>query len=803
MSTDSRSYHDFEEEDSRMNIAQFLRLCAQRWKWFLLSLVAFLAIGFLYILRPQPVYERSAEVLIKDQDQGGSSSMDLAGAFSSLGLFGAKSSVYNELIALRSPAIMSEVVKRLDLTTTYYEKGAFHWNILYGAATPFTVVFDGDKSKRGAIFRAALQPDGTMKLYKFITFSPDGKPIKHDKEIEARIGATVLHTPAGNLMLMPNPNYKGVREEEMTVIVTHTTPMAAINNFCGNLKVDLVDQDAEVIGLKIKDLSPTRAEDILDEMIVVYNEKWIEDKNKLAISTSQFINERLALIEKELGEVDTDISNYKSEHLLTDLQEASSIYMNQAALISDKMLEVSNQLSMAKFMLQYIDNPAKRHDVLPVNTGVGSMVVEQEIPVYNTLLMQRNLLASNSSENNPAVRDMDQQLASQRSAIRSAVSHQIETLQGVLSNLRHSQGESESHLASTPSQALYLLSIERQQKVKEALYIYLLQKREENEINMTYEAYNTRIITPPDYGDQAPVSPKKGIIMLVAFVLGLAIPGVALYMAETGNTKVRSRKDLDNLSVPFLGEIPFHGSRHRIRSLFRTRKQKQKQIDTPLKVVSEGNRDVVNEAFRVVRTNLEMMMGRSSEHQVVMMTSFNPGSGKSFVIFNLGATFALKRKRVLMIDADLRHGSLSMYVGSPRHGVANYLSGKTDDWRQDVVSVPEHDDLYILPIGYRPPNPAELLESPRLKSLIEGAREDYDLVLIDCPPVDIVVDTQLVAPYADRTLFVVRAGLFEKEDVVDIDELYASGKFRQMSLLLNGTAEAHTRYHAYGYHSDI
>lgn len=799
MQTESQQYTQYaydEPEHKGIGFGEYFKLCARQWKWFLFSVGIALVIGAFWLLRQQPVYERTTQVLIKDQDAGNSAA-DLAGAFSSMGLLSSKTSVYNELIALRSPAIMSEVVARLDLTKSYAAKGTFHWKTLYGKQLPFTVDFDGDKSKNGAQFLADLRPDGTMTLHHFVTFDDRGKPIKSDREIKAKIGAAVSGTPAGNLMIMPNVAYTALRNDEVTIMVSLSSPSSAIEDYLGKLKVDLADQDAEVINLKIKDVSIQRAEDVLNTIILVYNENWIEDKNKMAIATSQFISERLSLIEKELGEVDSDISDYKSEHLLTDLQEASSIYMNQAAKVDSEMLEVSNQLSMAKYVKEYVDDPAHAQDVIPVNTGVGNVTLEQQIPAYNTLLMQRNVLLANSSADNPMIKDMDLQLRGQRAAIRSALNHQVVALSKALQNMKRSQGESESHLASTPSQAKYLLSIERQQKVKEALYIYLLQKREENELTQTFTAYNTRIITPP-YGPSAPVSPKRGIIMMIAFMMGLIVPGVALYMAESSNTKIRSRKDLDNLSVPFLGEVPYFGKNRRFRALLQTKKQKQKEIDTPLKIVSEGNRDVTNEAFRVIRSNLEMMAGRGATHQVVMLTSFNAGSGKSFIAFNLGATFSLKGKKVLMVDADLRHGSLSMFVDSPRKGLTNYLTGKTDNWRELIVPVADHEGLNVMPIGYRPPNPAELLEDPRLGEFLAAAREAYDYVIVDCPPVDIVVDTQLVAPFADRTLFVVRAGLFEKSAVAELDELYRSGKFKQMSIILNGTSAAHSRYHAYG-----
>lgn len=798
MATDSQLHDlDFDAAENRtLSFGSFIKLCLAKWKWFVASAFLFVCLGVLYCLLQQPVYERTMQVLIKDQDAGGSTA-DLAGAFSSMGLLAPKTSVYNELIALRSPAIMSEVVKRLDLENNYSMKGTFHWKTLYGKNLPFTVQFAGKQIEKGGSFEAELTPGGELTLDHFITYDDKGKPVKHSQTIKARIGQTITKSPIGEFNIIPNPLYTGVRDDDWRMKVSHSSMTGAIEDYSAKLKVDLTDSDAEVIDLSIKDVSVARAEDVLNTIITVYNENWIEDKNRTAIATSQFISQRLGLIEKELGDVDTDISNYKSDHLLTNLEESSSIYMNQAAKASEEMLEVTNQLSMARYMKEYLADPKHANDVIPVNTGIGNPVLEQQIPVYNSMLLQRNILISNSSAQNPVVREMDNQLEGQRAAIANAVNGQIAGLTRTLQNMESHQGKSESHLAQTPGQALYLLSIERQQKVKEALYIYLLQKREENELTQTFTAYNTRIITPP-YGPANPVSPKRNLIVLVALFFGLAIPGTIVYAAESSNTRIRSRKDLENLAVPFAGEIPFFGKQKKVRRLLWSKKRRQQETDTPLKVVSQGNRDVTNEAFRVIRSNLEMMMGRGNSNRVLMLTSMNAGSGKSFVAYNLGAAFALKGHRTLLVDGDLRHGSLSMFADSPHKGLTDYLNGKQPDWSRLVVQDPEHPDLSILPIGNRPPNPAELLDSDRFAALVREAREEFDFVIIDCPPVDIVVDTQIIAPHADRTLFVVRAGLFEKDGVVELDDLYHSKRFNHLSVILNGTSGANSRYQTYG-----
>ena len=354
-----------------------------------------------------------------------------------------------------------------------------------------------------------------------------------------------------------------------------------------------------------------------------------------------------------------------------------------------------------------------------------------------------------------------------------------------------------SQIASSPEQAKYLLSVERQQKVKESLYLYLLQKREKTELSKAFAAYNTRIISRPN-GSINPSYPSRRKILLVAFALGLLAP--VIFIRENTNTVVRGRKDLDDLTVPIVGEIPQYFS-HRKKWLIR-RKVKP---DTKAIVVREGSRNIINEAFRVLRSNMDFMMASQKDHNVFIFTSFNPGSGKSFLTLNIAISFAIKQKRVLVIDGDLRHGTASSYIDSPESGLSDYLSGMTDDWRQLIVRSPQQDNMYIFPIGKVPPNPTELLENGKLQGLIEQLRTEYDYIFIDCPPIDIVADAQILEKVADRTLFVIRAGLLDRSMLPELETIYQDKRFKNLSVILNGTEGTGGRYsyrygYRYGYH---
>lgn len=772
------------QQDDFLRIQDLLYLCLARWKWFVLSLMVTIGVATVYLLRTPAVYTRTASVLIKEDSKGKSVSSDLE-SFSEFGLFQSGTNVNNELITFQSPALMTEVVKRLRLDMNYFVPGKFHRQVAYGLTLPVDVTINDLPENESAGFTLKIQPDGTLYLSDFIRNGTD----LDEKDVKGSLLDSIT-TPLGKIIIHTTPNY--VKGEAYTLYVGKSSLYNAVNSCSSNLSVSLNSEKASVIDLSFKDNSTQRAEDVLSMLISVYNENWVKDKNQIAVSTSMFINERLGVIERELGNVDEDISSYKSEHLLPDVQAASSMYMAQSSEANAQILSLNNQLYMTRYIRNYLANDANRTQLLPANSGIESANIESQIAEYNKQLLQRNSLVANSSTENPLVVDMDQALASMRGAIIRSIDNQIVTLNSQIKSLRQTEQQTTSRIAANPTQAKYLLSVERQQKVKEALYLFLLQKREENELSQAFTAYNTRIVTPP-HGSMLPTSPVHKNIFMVAFALGLLIPVVIIFMRENMNTRVRGRKDLENLTIPFIGEIP----------LF-TRKKKgilgKKPQEVKAVVVKEGNRDIINEAFRVLRTNLEFMTGKDKTSNVIIMTSFNPGSGKSFLTMNIAVSLAIKGKKVLVIDGDLRHASASSYIDSPDKGLSDYLGGRIDNLDEIIVPDPKHKSMDILPVGTIPPNPTELLFDERLKQTIDTVREQYDYVLIDCPPVELVADTQIIEKLADRTIFVVRAGLLERSMLSELEKIYDEKKYKNMSLILNGTEGSGGRYgYCYGY----
>ena len=560
------------------------------------------------------------------------------------------------------------------------------------------------------------------------------------------------------------------------------------DSYTQKLRAELGNEDATIINLSIDDASVQKAEDILNTLIEVYNEKWIQDKNQIAVSTSRFIGERLGVIENELGHVDENISNYKSEHLLPDVQAASSLYMSQSAENKKEIQTLTNQLATAQFIRRELGGK-EMNQPLPTNSGIANVNIESQIGEYNKMVLDRNRLIANSSEKNPLVKDLGNSMQSMKRTILQSVDNLIVSLNTQIRSIRQQEATTTQQLASNPSQAKYLLSVERQQKVKEELYLYLLQKREENELSQAFTAYNTRMITAPR-GSALPTAPNKKNILLVALALGLLVPAVIIFMQENMNTKVRGKKDLENLSVPYLGEIPLY---------FRNKKKKNKFSEYAI-VVEEGNRNIINEAFRVLRSNVDFMKSKNTEQKVFIETSFNPGSGKSFLSMNIAMSFAIKGKKVLVIDGDLRHGTVSAYVGSPKKGLSDYLGNKEVVWNELLVIDKKYPNLHIIPVGTIPPNPTELLARDGLDKAIDMLKNNFDYVILDTAPVGMVTDTLLIGRVADLSVYVCRADYTHKAEYTLINELSHEQKLPNLCTIINGVDLKKRKYgYYYGY----
>lgn len=766
--------------------------CINHWQWFVLSTIVCLGVAAYNFLSTPPVYLRQATIMVKDEGKTNSVTTDVANMFSELGTAGVNNNVYNEVKALQSPDVVLETVKRMAYDVDYHQKGLFHNHTLYGDQLPVKVIFHGLPENVSASMTLQINDQHTVTLSDFGR-SDKNAELLEDKSVNVRLNS-MANTPIGRITVYATHAYDLYRSQENEPInIVRRDLYSSTSSASARLDAQISDKNATLIDITFCDVNGQRACDFINMLIRVYRETWLKDKNQMTIATSNFITERLGVIESELGDVDENISSYKSSHLLPDVEVASAIYMEQSKESSDKLLKLSTQRSMAQYVRGYLDQGVRSNQLLPVNSGINSSNIEEQIVNYNTLLLQRNSLINNSSDKNPLVQNYDQKLEAMRTSILTSIDNLVVNIDTEIQHLQAEVQRTNSQIASNPNQAKYLQSVGRQQKVKEALYLFLLQKREENELSQAFTAYNTRIVAAP-HGSPAPISPIRSRMMLIGLVIGLAIPCGIIYLLESTRTTVRGRKDIEHLTVPFIGEIPMACKQKR------TILGKKKMPLKELIVVKPSTRDVVNEAFRVLRTNLEFI---TSDNQgrcpIIAFTSFNPGSGKSFITPNLAASLAIKGSRVLIIDGDMRHGTTSKTFNMEKPGLADYLSGRAE--LKDIVkSSADYEGLYVIPVGTIPPNPTELLLKAKLGEAFEQLRTEFDYILIDCPPIEIVADTQIINKYTDRTVFIVRTGLLERTMLPELDKIYQTGKYKNLSVVLNGTEIVNSHYgFKYGY----
>lgn len=780
-------------ESSSLRPSDIVIILFSHWHWILLSLIISYGVAKYYLLTTPPTYTRSASILIKDMTKGSLLGTSAYGYSDESILQNAD--LNNEVYMLKSPAVMGDVIRRLNLQMDYKIDGQFHSAVLYGTNLPIDVKIIDFPDQESCKMSITFTGDSTFVLDGF-------RLNKHDVDSDPLTGSLgkTLVTPLGKVIVSPTPYFY---IPERPINVRHMRLQNALNKYSSELEVKTYEAST-IINMTINDHDIQRGEEILYNLIQIYNEQWMDDRNQVTVSTNQFISERLKVIEGELGNVDSNISDYKSENLIVGNAESmAGLYINQAASANSQIIDLNNQLYMAKSLRGYLTSENNYSQLLPSSQELGNRSITNQISQYNSLLLRRNTLISASSTENPIVKDIDTQLSSMRYTMISSIDTHINDINVLLRSAQQVKATSNSRVAVSPTQNKYLLSVERQQKVKESLYLFLLQKREENELSQAFTAYNNRIVTPPS-GDLEPTAPVPLKIYAICGLIGLILPIAFLLLSEISNTSVRGRKDLDVLNVPFLGEIPMNDPDPRIIRWFKNLREKlqfyktHRREDKTLHIlVKKDSTNVMNEAFRVVRTNLEFVAGRSNEARVIMLTSFNPNSGKTFISSNISIALTYKDKKVLVIDMDMRKRSLSALVGKRSAGLSNYLGGYVDDYHSIIKPVTDVPNLHVLPAGKIPPNPTELLYDTKLDELLKQVRKEYDYIFVDCPPLEIVADATIASRLADMTIFVVRAEALQLTALPDIQKYYDENRLPKMTILLNAPTDAFSRY---GYH---
>ena len=562
------------------------------------------------------------------------------------------------------------------------------------------------------------------------------------------------------------------------------------------LSAEIEDKGSYIINLTYKDRSTIEAARVLTLIMEVYNDKWLEEKQKATLNTSQFIDSRLRLLEQDLNLVDDSIAHFKSLYGITELARVSDMYLQQQSQADAEILRLMNQKAMAEYIRSLLDDNSAKNQLLLVNSGLNNSLIESQITLYNSTLLQMQSHMEYTSGQNPLMMNLEKELNSLRKNIHANVSNHIRTIDIQLKSLHNYHSETASKISSNPSQAKYLLSIEREQKVKESLYLYLLQKKEENEINLTYQKAPTQVIDI-SHGSGKPSSPNRPAVLFAAVLMGMIIPITILFLRATFDESVRDRFDVErNCDIPFLGEVPYSGREHSLESMLMRfgigRKAKSGGI-----VVGPDILNASNEAFRVLRNNMDSIVADQSPDskcRVYLIKSTQIEVGKTFVGMNLALTKAIDSSRVLFIDGDLRQASASRLWRTPLLGLSDYLCGEESDYRNLLWHPKGYPTLDVLPAGALPTNPTEMLQGPLFGQLLDTVRQHYDCVFIDSPTAGILADADIMERVIDSTLFIVRAGRFNRHRLNELSPIEIINEGRKPQYIILNGVSVNARY---------
>lgn len=767
---------DNETED--VNLREQLDKYLIHWRWFLVSIVIGLILSFLYLRYTTPSYEATTTILVKDEKKGGM--LSELSAFSDLGLGGSmKSNVDNEIEILKSRTLVESTIEKLNLNVSLFVEGKVIDRDVY-AESPITAYFTNKSllfNEAKVVLKCKLLNLNTFELEneindeeneRFILASK--KEFKYGEKIPTQIGTLIIEKTA------LYGKYHTGRFESIRIVINQLDELA--EGFREKLKVEPISKTSSVVSISISDPVAKKAETFLDNMIQIYNENAAEDKNFISENTSKFIASRLGLIAQELDGVEQDVESFKKQNKLTDIESEAKLFIEGSSEYDKKGVEAEIQLNVVSSLLDFIKK-SNNSDLLPTNMITESGDASGLISSYNQLVLDRNRILKSATPENPSVIKLDEQISSLKGSVATSLRRMQSNLQIQNRDIKSQEGILNSKIGKIPVQERQFRVIARQQKVKEELYLYLLQKREETAISLAATEPNARVIDAAK-AEKFPISPKKKIIYLAGLLLGLLIPFGIIYADDLLDTKIKSKLDLEGKTqIPFIGDVP--------------------TSDDIAELIKSESRTSSAEAIRIVRTNLEFMLNKVPDGiaKTVFVTSTFPSEGKTFISVNLAATFALSGRRVLLIGMDIRNPKFGEYIDVPSLGLTNYLSSNDKSVQDFIIKHEGYENFYILPSGIIPPNPAELLMGKKVDQLFEELKKQYDYIIVDTAPVSLVTDTLLVAKNADTFVYVMRANVLEKRMLNIANTFYKEKKLPNMCIVLNDTDS--TKGYGYGY----
>lgn len=770
----SQNKEEYQQEES-IDWRSLLFKCYLHWPWFVgCVLICFVGAWF-YLHYATPVYKVSASVLIKEDDKKHSQRSNGMADLSQLGIFSSTQNFDNEIEVIHSRTLIKNVIEDLNLYSLYYDKSEIKKIELY-KNSPIQVLMApqfAEQLQRGAEFQIKINGNGSIDVTGIVDNT------NYDRHFD-RLPA-VLPTHSGTFFFQAN-NRGNSDVKKLTAYVVNPTQLAKA--YSGSLDVAPSSKTTTIALLSFKDTQRYRAADFINKLVEAYNKSTNDDKNEIATKTRQFIDNRIAIIDKELFSTEKDLENFKRESGLTDVKSDAELALTENSEYNKMLVENTTQLNIIHALNALLSNKGKNFAVLPTQTGLKEDGLSQQIDNYNKLVIDRNRLVRSSSESNPAIVNQDITIHASQDAIRATLKSIEKGLSITQYNLDKQTGKYKQRISKAPTQERQYLSISRQQEIKSQLYLMLLQKREENSIELASTANNAKIIdaaTP----DSTPVSPKRQLIYLVAFILGLAIPIGIIYLLDLLRYRIEGHADVEKLTkAPIIGDVPI-SEESRLSSV----------------AVHENENNLMTETFRGIRTNLQFMLGDNKK--VIMLTSTMSDEGKTFISTNLAISFALLGKKVILAGLDIRKPGLNKVfkISHSEVGLTQYLAHpETTDLHSLIRPSNIVDNLSLLPSGTVPPNPTELLDRPALQKAIDILRKEYDYVILDTAPIGMVSDTQLIGRVSDLAIYVCRADYTPKADYMFIEELRKQKRLPNICTVINGIDMKQKKYgYYYGY----
>lgn len=766
-----------QEEQSALDFQTIYSTLILNWKWFLLSIVLCCALAVAYVKLAPKVFQSSTKILIKDDEskKSGGAAGAAAAAMSnlSLGFMSSSNGIDNETEILNSRYLVQQTIKNLKLYAEYRHGGMLVDTLIY-AKQEVNVDMDTTSLKQlNAPMKLTITREGGIYHVKGKYFKPidaetfEKAPYEINKTL-AKLPAQI-RTKAGTLTLTQNLGYKLKEGTELKVEMI--SPFKASKEYFKRLTMNQTKKTANTIELTFNDESRERGVDFLNGLIDAYNYQANIDKNEIQKRTEDFINSRLAKISTELTGNDTNLEKYKQKNRMVDI----GLNAKQAVLSSDQFDQELNKANMQVELLneigKYMDQPANKYQPIPTNVGLEDESATALIGQYNSLALTRKQLLHSASEDSPVVTPITAQLEDLMTAIKRAMLQARINMKIQRNSIADMASKYEKTIGVTPEQEKALTQIGRQQSVTSGLYLMLLQKREETSMSLASTADKAKIIEPAAFVDK--VSPKGIIALLIAFILGAAIPAGIIYLRELLRSKILGHDDVEKLTqLPIVGDIPTASANGSKGSI----------------VIQENKSNLMSEIFRGLRTNLQL--AGDDKEKVFIVTSTTTGEGKTFIASNLAMSLALLEKKTIMVGLDIRKPRMAELfgIGDHQHGITNILANEECNWEEvkaQIVASGVNHNLDLLMAGPTPANPGELMVRKSLKQTIALLKEHYDYVIIDTAPVGLVADTLQLSKLADRTLFVCRADFSTKSSFTYINKLDEQKKLPNISIVIN------------------